>query len=409
MVIKNSNSRSIFQNGMCVGRRILFFSIVFLLPFIAEAQKSKSQLQKEKQESLEKIKEVEKIIGETSTKKKNSLGELNALNQRIREQENLIASIKGEIGFLDTEITENNDIISALEDDLDKLKKEYIAMLYVAQKVSNSTTRLTFLFSAKSFDQLIMRLKYMEQYGETRKLQADQIGKVQNELSGQVKEISVRREEKNKLLTDMVTENGNLTSLKKKQSSLVKNLERQEKKLKSDLTATKKLVARLDKLIEDLIKEEMERAARAARSSETEVLSSSFEENRSKFTWPVSSGFVTQKFGRQNHPVLKGIVQQNNGVNIQTKENEKVKSIFEGEVRRVAFIQGLGSTVIIKHGEYLTVYAGLKEVFVRTGQKVVTNQEIGKIFSNQDGVSELRFQIFRNTTALDPQIWLKTM
>jgi septal ring factor EnvC (AmiA/AmiB activator) len=393
---------------MCADRRILFFLIFFLFTLSASAQKTKSQLQKEKQENLEKIKEVEKIIGETSTKKKNSVGELNALNQRIRVQENLITSIKGEIDLLDTEITENNDIINALEDDLEKLKKEYIAMLYAAQKASNSTTRLTFLFSAKSFDQLIMRLRYMEQYGETRKLQADQIGKVQGELSGQVKEIRTRREEKNKLLNDVVTENGNLTNLKKKQSGLVRTLERQEKKLRKDLAETKKLVARLDKLIEDLIREEMERAARA-KSGDSEILSSSFEENRSKFTWPVSSGFVSQKFGRQNHPVLKGIVQQNNGVNIQTKENEKVKSIFEGEVRRVAFIQGLGSTVIIKHGDYLTVYAGLKEVFVRTGQKVVTNQEIGKIFSNQEGVSELRFQIFKNTTALDPQAWLKNM
>jgi len=111
----------------------------------------------------------------------------------------------------------------------------------------------------------------------------------------------------------------------------------------------------------------------------------------------------------QNHSVLKNVVVQNNGVNIQTQENEKVKSIFEGEVRRVAFIQGLGSTVIIKHGEYLTVYAGLKEVFVRSGQKVTTNQEIGKVLSNNEGVSELRFQIFKNTTALDPSSWLKNM
>lgn len=159
-------------------------------------------------------------------------------------------------------------------------------------------------------------------------------------------------------------------------------------------------------MINEIIKEELAAAARSNKS-ESAALSNSFEENKLKLAWPVSSGFVSQKFGRQNHPVLKGIVTNNNGVNIQTQENEKVKTIFEGEVRRVAFIQGLGSTVIIKHGEYLTVYAGLKEVFVRSGQKVSTNQEIGKVFSNADGVSELRFQIFKNTTALDPQGWLK--
>ena len=394
---------------MNAGKCAWLFLIFGFLSFSAVAQKSKAQLQKEKQQNLEKIKEVEKIIEETSAQKKNSLGELSALNQRVREQEKLVGSIKGEVNFLDSEISDNNDIILVLEEDLDDLKKEYSAMLFAAQKANNSTTRLTFLFSAKSFDQLVMRLRYMDQYAETRKLQAEQITKVQEELSGHVAEIRVRREEKNKLLNEEQREGTNLISLKQKQNSLVKSLEKEEKKLRKDLEETKKAVAKLDKLIEDLIKEEMERAARSKKSEVSVTLSNSFEENRNKFMWPVSSGFVSQRFGRQNHSVLKGVVVQNNGVNIQTQENEKVKSNFEGEVRRVAFNQGLGSTVIIKHGEYLTVYAGLKEVFVRSGQKVTTNQEIGKVLSNNEGVSELRFQIFKNTTALDPSSWLKNM
>lgn len=393
---------------MCGGKHLLCLLVFVIFSFSVIAQKTKSQLQREKQQNLEKIKEVEKIIDETTTKKTNTLGELNALNARIREQEKLVKSIKGEVGLLDSEIGENNDIIGALEVDLKKLKKEYASMLYAAQKANNSTTRLTFLFSAESFDQLIMRLRYMNQYGETRKLQAEQITKVQEELSSQVKEIRVRREEKSKLLNDEVAATTSLNKLKQKQNLLVRTLEKQEKKLKKDLEETKKAVARLDKLIDDLIKEEMARAARGNKS-DLAILSNSFEENKAKFTWPVSSGFVSQKFGRQNHPALKNVIVNNNGVNIQTPQNEKVKTIFEGEVRRVAFIQGLGSTVIIKHGEYLTVYAGLKEVFVRSGQKVSTNQEIGKVFSNNDGVSELRFQIFKNTTALDPQGWLKNM
>lgn len=393
---------------MYAGKHLLCLFILTIVTFSVVAQKSKTQLQKEKQQNLEKIAEVEKIIGETSAKKKNTIGELNALNQRIKEQERLVGSIKGEVGLLDSEIHENNDIIDALEGDLKRLKKEYASMLFAAQKANNSTTRLTFLFSSSSFDQFIMRLRYMKQYSETRKLQAEQIIEVQDELSGHVKEIKVRREEKNKLLGEQVAATQNLTSLKKQQNSLVRSLEKEEKSLRKDLAETKKVVARLDNLIEEIIKEEMERAARGSKG-EAIALSNSFEENKQKFMWPVSSGFISQRFGRQNHPVLKGIVQQNNGVNIQTQENEKVKSIFEGEVRRVAFIQGLGSTVIIKHGDYLTVYAGLKEVFVRSGQKVTTNQEIGKVFSSTEGVSELRFQIFKNTTALDPQGWLKNM
>lgn len=391
--------------------KLAAIGILTLCCLQAVAQKSKSQLQKEKQQNLEKIQETEKILSETSTKKTNSIGELNAVKERIKQQEALINSIKGEMSVLDSEIGENNDIIRALEEDLRRLKKEYAAMLFAAQKANNSTTRLTFLFSAESFDQLIMRLRYMEQYSETRKLQADQILKVAEALGGQVREIEVRRTEKNKLLTEEEKENESLDNLRKKQNSIVRSLEKEEKKLKKDLAATKKAVAELDKLIEEIIREEAARAARSSKKITEAVvaLSSSFEQNKNKFPWPVSSGFVSQKFGRQNHPVLKGIIINNNGVNIQTKEDEKVKCIFEGEVSRIAFIQTMGNTVIIKHGDYLTVYAGLKEVFVRSGQKVSTNQEIGKVFSNTEGVSELRFQIFKNTTALDPQIWLKNM
>lgn len=393
---------------MTAGKSTTLFFLFLLFFFSAEAQKSKSQLQKEKQQNIKKIQEVEKILTETSNKKKNTLGELSALKERINEQEKLIQSIKGEVNYLDGEIGENNGIIQVLEEDLKKLRKEYASMIFAAQKANNSATRLTFLFSAETFDQMVMRLQYMEQYSKTRKLQSEQIVKVKDALGGQVRAIKNRREEKSKLLDEQLTENNNLANLKKKQNTLVKSLEKEEKKLKRDLEDTKKAVANLDKLINDIIKEELEREARASRSKDVVALSSSFEDNKSKFPWPVS-GFVSQKFGRQNHPVLKGIVIQNDGINIQTKENEKVNCIFEGEVRKIAFIPTLGSTVIIKHGEYLSVYTGLKEVYVKVGQKVSTNQSIGQVFSNTDGISELRFRIHKNTTPLDPQAWLKIM
>lgn len=397
---------------MNAGRLILLLVLSLSLSLAFGQKKTKAQLQKEKQQNLEKIREVEKILQETASQKQNTLGELTALNQRIIEQENLINAIRKEINFLNVEIGENNDIIQALETDLEKLKKEYASMLFAAQKANNSTTRLTFLFSASSYHEMIMRLRYMDQYGKTRKLQGEQIVKVQDELSGQVRQIESQRKEKNKLLEDGVTENKNLAELKQKQSRMVKSLEKEEKKLKRDLEQTREAIAKLDKLIENIIKEEIERealAAAAAGSAKSVSLSSSFEENKNKLPWPVSSGFISQRFGLQNHPVLKGIVTQNDGVNIQTKANEKIKCIFEGEVTRVAFIPAFGSTIIVKHGEYFSVYTGLKEVYVKTGQKLITNQEIGIVTSNSEGISELRFRIYKNDKALDPQPWLRNM
>lgn len=407
--------------------RILAFAILLLSASSAWAQKTKAQLQREKQENLEKIKETEKILSETTTEKKNSIGELRALNKRIEQQEVLMTSISAEIDLLDYDIDENNQIIMALEKDVDKLKEEYASMIFAAQKASGKVDKLTFLFSASSFDQLMMRLKYMEQYGKARQEQGEAIAKVQQVLTDQIKQIEAKRKDKQNLLDEKENENQQMAGLKKKKNTLVKSLEKEEKRLKRDLADTRKAVAELDDLIAKLIKEEMERAAAEAKrlrelkakankkaeevkeeedAAATVALSASFEDNKTKFPWP-ASGFVSQRFGRQMHPVLKGIIIQNDGINIQTKQGEAVKTIFGGEVKRVALIGGLGTAVIIGHGEFFTVYAGLKEVMVKTGQKVTPNTELGRVIATSEGISELRFQIFKNTTPLDPQQWLR--
>jgi len=397
---------------------ILFTTLLFATEGYAQ-KKSKAQLQKEKQQNLEKIKETERILSETAQQKKSSIGELTALNQRINQQETLITSIKSEMELLDLDIAENNEVIDALQKDVEKLKDEYATMRLSAQRSSGKIDKLTFIFSAKSFDQMLMRLKHMEQYSKARKEQTEAITKVQSILGEQVKQIEVKKEEKSKLLGEEVNENNQLTGLKQKQKGVLRSLEKEEKRLKKDLDETKKAVAQLDELINKIIKEEIEKAEREAREAReakatkstkavetTVALSSSFEENKTRFAWP-ASGFVSQKFGRQNHPVLKNVVTQNDGINIQTKQDEKVKTIFDGEVKMVAFIPSIGNSVIIGHGEYFTVYSGLKEVFVKKGQKVVTAQEIGQLQVNGEGISELRFQIRKSTVPLDPQGWLK--
>jgi septal ring factor EnvC (AmiA/AmiB activator) len=389
----------------------LLLLVALSVPGLAQKQKTKAQLQREKQQNLEKIKEVEKILSETKTKKQNSLGELSALKQRINAQEALIGSIKNEISYLDNDIDENNEFIRALQDDLKKLKKEYASMLYAAQKANNSATRLTFLFSAESFQQLVMRMQYMKQYSEKRKQQAAAIMAVQDELSGQVKIIESKRNEKSALLGQEVSENKTLNGLKEQQNILVRNLEKQEKSLKQDLEEIKKSLVILDNKINELIREEMEKAAREAKAKSKSntnyvALSASFQDNRTRFAWP-AQGFVSMGFGRQKHPALKHVEIENDGINIQTQQNEKVKSIFNGEVKMVAFLPSIGNSVIIAHGEYFTVYSGLKDVYVKKGQKVSTGQELGQLQINSEGVSELRFQIRKNTTPLNPQLWLR--
>ena len=387
------------------GISILFF--LFWLSLPAFAQKSKAQLQKEKKENLEKIAEAEKILTETKGKKQNTIGQLNALNQRIKTQEDLMSSIRNELAFLSDDIDENNEIIASLSEDLKNLKQEYAAMVYSAYKANQGINKLTFLFSASSFHQFLMRLNYMKQYSDARLKQAEQIAKVQKTLTDQVATIQGKVNEKNALLAENLKENKSLENLKENKNELVSNLQKQENQIKKDLEERKVAVAKLDKLINDIIKAEIERARLAEKSASdaSTKLSNEFAENKSKLPWPVS-GFVSQRFGKQPHPVLKGIVIQSNGIHIQTKANEKVQAAFTGEVSRVAFVKHLGNTIIINHGGYFTVYSRLKDVFVTTGQKVLVGQELGTVLTNIDGVSELTFELYKSTTPIDPQQWL---
>ena len=394
---------------MSANRRLtgVFLLLLLFLPALLFGQKTKEQLQKEKQENLRKIEQAERILKETAGEKQSTIGELNALNQRISVQQDLINSIRNEITLLNNEIDENNAIMSSLEEDVKRLKEEYGAMIYAAYKANTGFNKLTFLFSARSFNQFLMRLRYMEQYGDVRQQQARQIKRVQETLADQVTVIESRMSEKNILLADQLDRNEELAALKQDQSRIVRSLQQREKEIKKELEDTRKAVARLDKMINDIIKAEIEKA-RMAEKRTTEAatrLAADFAENKSKLPWPVS-GFVTQKFGKQAHPVFKNVTQDNHWITIQTKKEEKVKSVFEGEITTVAFVPLIGNTVIVSHGEYYSVYAGLRDVYVRSGQKVTTSQELGNILTNKDGVSELKFEIRKNINPLDPQQWL---
>lgn len=390
---------------MRAGRSLI--AIILLLssihPSKAIAQNGDRQkLEKEKKETLQKIAQAEKILAQTETKRKASLGQLNALSALINNRKNLIGSIKKELGMLNGELNELQSIENAMANDLETLKKEYAAMLYSASKTSNSYNKLVFLFSVQTFNDFFMRMKYLEQYGETRINQVEQIEIVKESLGAQRVMIEEKRQEKEEVLGLQVKENRNLLNLKKKQNNIIRSLGNKEKQIRKELAERRKAAKRLDKLIADIVKKEI---AKASAGVEVAASSSSFEGKKSKMLWPVP-GFITNRFGRQAHQTLKGIVVNNNGVDIQTNKDEKVRSVYSGKVLRVALVPGNGTAVIVKHGEYFTVYSKMKNVQVKTGQEIKEGDIIGEVYTDNNGVSELEFQVWKNNQKLDPQTWL---
>ena len=384
--------------------------LCFLVVTSALGQKSKSQLEAEKRENLKKIKETERILAETKTEKSATIGQLNAINIQIEAREGLINAISEEIGLLDSEIQEINLVMNAMERDLKDLKKEYAAMVYAASKANSGMSQIVFLFSAESFNQLLRRLQYMKQYAEVRENQVYLIEKVRASLDQQRQSVQGKRIEKKSLLAQQIEENKNLLQIKNKQKHVIYALSKREKELKGELADRKVAVDKLDKLIADLVRKEIEaaRAAELANRVNTEAveLSSLFEKSRAKMLWPVSSGFVSSKFGRHPHPIFKGVVTENMGIDIQTKKDEKVRSVFDGKVTAIAAVPGMHNVVIVQHGQYHTVYAKLKNVYVQSGQYVKAKDLIGEVYTDKDGVSELQFQVWKDNEKINPQSWL---
>lgn len=277
-----------------------------------------------------------------------------------------------------------------------------------------------FLFAAESFNQLVMRMRYLNQYSEARQKQVEQINKVQAVLSGQLDILEQKKREKKNLLTIQLTETKNLQNLKSQQDSVISRLSKQEQNLQREVAQRQQAVKKLDNLIADIVREEIARAARAARAAgnktsgsnkvtltpETALISSSFAGNKGRLAWPVERGFISQRFGRHNHPVLKGVVVENKGIDIQTAQGAAARAIFEGKVVTVASVPGMNNIVMIQHGEYFTVYAKLKTVSVQTGQTVKLKQSIGTVYTNSDGTTELQFQVWKNSSTLNPQSWI---
>lgn len=382
---------------------ILSFSLTLFSLSDTLAQKNRKDLEKEKKENLKKIEAAEKILVETESEKVVTLGQLKALNQQIKVRQQLIRSIVEEVSYLTDEIEEITIVIEALESDLEALKKEYSAMVYAASKTRNGVNRLTFLFSAATFNQFLIRLQYLEQYAEMRKTQVEQIGKVKVALTAQ-KEVGVaKRKEQNGLLKEQLSENKKLKNLKGKQTGIVAALNKKQNELTSEMASRKQSIKNLDNLIASLIRKEMKKGVS---STNVVALSASFEKNQAKLPWPVKTGFISSAFGKHPHPVLKGIIVENQGIDIQTQAGEPVNAVFNGEVVTKAFIPGMNNVVIIKHGEYYTLYAKLMTVNVSKGQKVAVSESIGEVFTDGDGISEVQFQVWRNQKKMDPSKWL---
>jgi len=397
-------------------KKILLIGLLCFFSSQLVYSQSKEKLQSDKKKIEQEIAYTNKLLSETKKSTQVTMGQLVLINNQIKQREQLIRNINAEIRSLNNSIETHNKSIEILKKELSELKEQYARMIYYAYKNKSAYNRLMFIFSASDFNQAYKRMKYMQQYSEYRKKQAEQIVEKQQELEAKLIELELFLSEKKDLLSAQNKERSALDSQRDDKSKAVAGLRQKEQELSRTLREKEAAAQRLQKAIETIIAEEIRKAAeRARKASSTEIaltpeeraLSNNFVANKGKLPWPLVRAVVTNFFGEQPHPVLPGIKVSNKGVDMATTKGAKVRAVFDGSVIRVIEMPMYRNVVIVSHGEYFSVYSKLDQVYVKVGDKVKTRQDIGLVYTNnEEGKTELHFQVWKGSVFLDPLHWL---
>ncbi len=415
-------------------KKALFIVFCLLISLHSFSQNEKTALRQKKERLEKEIKRTSNQLNETKKNKQAYLNQVIILNKQISVRENLISAINLQVNSIDEEAIKTKDTIISLSKNLAQLKKDYTKIIYQIYKTKNEQSKLMFIFSSKNFHQAYLRIKYMQQYTEYRKQQAAKITNITRSLGNKLQLLETQKNEKINLLKNKELEKYKLFGEKEEQNKNIQQLSQKEKVLLKTLRDHEQSVQRLQDAIEKIIAEEVRRVKEIKKKSNTGTkgkinlgrsettkaeyvysltpedikLSSSFENNRGKLPWPVDNGTITDFFGQQPHAELKGIMIKNNGINIETTPGSSAKSVFDGVVTGIISIPNFNNVVIIRHGEFLTVYSNLKTVFISKGEKVKTLQQIGLIHSDpMTNKTKIHFEIWKGKVLINPSGWIR--
>lgn len=414
----------------------------------AEAQTIKS-IKQQKAQTQREIKETSDKIKQNKANTRRQLNQLNTITAEINEQHRSIEQLTKQLEEINAELQSVNDSIAANEAKLQEMRNEYGKAVRKMRSSSSSLDKLVFVFQSSSFHQALRRMRYLREFSAWRTRQAKEIGEMQTRLEASRAHINELVTSKTNNLKDQNLAKMTLEQKKRQQSDVVNRLKKEGKQLNSVLAEKKKqaqaLDATLDRLIEEqrIAQEEEERrkAAEAAKQkpgkasadkakpkAETpaqtpkkktpsakpapvdRALSGSFESNKGKLPYPVTGNFkIVSHFGVNRHPDLKYVTIENGGIDIETSPGAVARAVFQGKVSALFRQEGFNTVVMVRHGSYLTIYVNLSEIYVRTGETVKMNQNIGKISSDaeDDNRTILHFEIRKEKAKFNPEQWLR--
>ena len=425
-------------------RNVINIFLLLLVASVAFSQKSSEKLKQEQSRLEAKIKSTKILLQKSQSQTMNSLQELRVLQNQIKFREQLLRNYDNQVRSAELNIQYKESQISGLQEKIKRMKLQYKKLLVYAYKHRNKFGKMMYIFSSESYYEALKRGKYLNQIAELQRKQFDRIKQNQLLISEEIKAIDSEKAQKIAMLAEKKKEKQAVENDKKKQELVYLKFKEEESvilaKLRKDEQKKEVLRQKINAAIRREIaeaeaKRRREEEARRKREAEANkansntkptisessptfeetkeagIISKKFEGNKGRLPWPVSKGTITEGFGKNPHPTLKGVYTNNNGIDISTPRNASVRAVFNGEVTSVLNIPGAGRVVIIKHGSYRTVYSNLKDVFVSNGDKIKTKKAIGTLLS-KDGqeLSIAHFEIHKvdgtNVSCLNPSLWI---
>lgn len=385
----------------------LSFTLLLLLPMASDAQDRKA-LEAKRQKLLEQIELTSRKLGKASKDIGNAVADVRNLEAQLKARQTLMANLNAEMKLIDQQLTSESNNLKQAQDQLLALKQNYGQMLQTAYVSRQMENPVLFLLSANTMNEAFQRWQYLQQIERHRKNQFGKLLSQRDSITTIIARIDQAKIDKSAAKTSAQNQEREVQKSVATQEKLIQRLKADEQTLKKQLSnqeaESKKLASEIDKIIR------AEVAKNAGPNALPDApalarLTASFGENKGKLPWPIKKGVITGKFGNQPHPVLKTIYINNNGVDFSVEENAQVFAVFEGVVVGKKFIPGYDEMLIIQHGKYYTVYSRLAQTYVDKGDKVKTQQLIGKA-SSTSGSAQIHFELWQEKTLQNPETWL---
>lgn len=414
-------------------QKLIYTFLLLLLTSFGWSQVTQEQLEQRKAKLQEEIREKEMMLQDVRKQEKSAVKLLAIQKEKIGLKEKLINTTAKQTKLLSNDMYINQVQINKLKKDLVELKEDYSEMIVKSYKSRSEQSRAMFLLSSESFAQAYKRFQYMKQYTNYRKMQGEEIKSKTLKLEDYNAKLSGQKTEKEKLIAEQEKQRLDLEKEKVDQEKIANSLKKSKNQIAAEIKKkqqeSKKIDAQVKKLIRDAIAEANRKAAaerakanpKTTTAAETKkiensvnivltpegkIISDNFKANKGRLPWPVEKGVITLGYGDQPHPVYKSLVIHNSGIEITTENGANARAVFAGEVTKIIVISPLVKGVMIQHGDYFTVYQNLSSVSVSVGDKVTTKQSLGKIRTNAEGKTVLKFVVSQNTTYNNPSTWL---